>query len=739
MQNKPLNTFSESDSGRNLRIAPDEQPVLRIVGVLLIVTLPLIAIGARLVRVQTDLTDDIVAEFEKTTESFEVIPSRDGRILGADGQVLAHDIRRFHIKVHYRWLEEPADESWVRRQALKDLSRKARRDTELVERRIQEFLDQRDRFWQRLTELNRLDPLEVTYRRSQVQKRIERILESVERRRKERRVERLQSLEHAGDGESEWWRKAWKQVRHELTTSPERSGDEPIVIQEELDYHRLLTEVSFDVAMHIETHPELFPGASIERATERHYPLADLAAHAVGVRTPLRSDELQELSEDVQGELKSGDRIGRSGIEKQYDKVLRGRPGLRRIERNRAGEIVETEVVREPETGKDVYVALNLELQRSTESLLDEKIAQTESTLNAHAGASAVVVDVRTGDVVTLANAPRYDLNLMLHADPVQWKSIVDDQRQPLFPRATRMALPPGSVFKTISSLAVLHSGVIDPDEPFFCQGYLHNPSRYRCYTFRHYGHGHGDLKLLDAITRSCNVYFYHAAEQIGPQPFIDWAGRIGIGTRTGIDLPGEGRGNLPTPDQKDREGRQLAWYKGDSLGLAIGQSRLTTTPLQIARAMAALANGGYLVTPRVVSRSTVGQPTMTSLDDRAESVPKRPIEMVDVELLDRIREGMERVVNHPSGTGYKSVRLSDVKIAGKTGTAEVGGGRSDHAWFAGYVPADEPRYAFAIVIEHGGSGGRTAGPVARAVVERMIELEMLPRTGQLSSGRLAN
>jgi len=368
MHNKPINSLAESESRGHLRLAPDEQPIIRLLGVLVLVTLPLGAIGARLVSVQTELTDEIVAEFHKTTESFEPIPSRDGRILGSDGQVLAHDIRRFHVKVHYRWLEDPPDEMWVKRQALRELSAKARRDPVVVERRVAEFLRQREKFWERLTKLTGLDPLEVTYRRQTVQTRIERIIRSVEANRDQRAVENLQELSRANEPHSHWWQRVWKQVRHELVTSPDRRGNEPIIIREELDYHRLLNDVSFDVAMHIETHPELYPGASIERATERQYPLDDLAAHAVGVRTPLRHEETDQLQQDGVGGLQAGDRVGRSGLEKQYNHVLRGRPGLRRVVRDRAGEIIETQVIEEPDTGEDPGHARELVARGGDES-----------------------------------------------------------------------------------------------------------------------------------------------------------------------------------------------------------------------------------------------------------------------------------------------------------------------------------------------------------------------------------
>jgi penicillin-binding protein 2 len=286
------------------------------------------------------------------------------------------------------------------------------------------------------------------------------------------------------------------------------------------------------------------------------------------------------------------------------------------------------------------------------------------------------------------------------------------------------MALPPGSVFKTLAAVAAIESGKIDPDAHHHCQGYLDRPDRHRCYIYRHYGVGHGDLNLSDALCRSCNVYFFQAARTIGPGPLVAWADRFGFGHPTGIDLPGEHTGHLPTPSGRTSQ----RWYPGDTLGLAIGQSRLTTTPLQIARIMAVVANDGYLVTPHVVRSITSNDPSQNNgAFQETPPHPRRRLAGLHDGTLHRIREGLAKVVSHPRGTGYKRVRLDAVAIAGKTGTAEVGGGKPDHAWFAGYVPADRPRIAFAVVLENAGSGGQAAGPVARRFIESLLELGLIP------------
>ena len=312
----------------------------------------------------------------------------------------------------------------------------------------------------------------------------------------------------------------------------------------------------------------------------------------------------------------------------------------------------------------------------------------------------------------------------------------MSDPRSPFLSRATQMALPPGSVFKVISAVASIESGKMPPHETFYCQGYLDSTDKHRCLPFRHYGVGHGEVTLADALCRSCNVYFYTAARRMGPQTLVDWARRFGIGQKTGVDLPSESAGYLPAPDLPLAPGeRRPAWRPGDTLDLAIGQSKLLVTPLQIVRAMAAVANGGNLVTPHLAAESG------PSLMDSSSSIRSSPsnlqpssIEGLHEETLDNIREGLRMVVHHPRGTGYKTVRMKEVTIAGKTGTAETNG--IDHAWFAGYVPAEQPRIAFVVVLQNGGGGGAAAGPVAHEFVKKLVDLGLVTKVPHLVSER---
>lgn len=740
MLNRVTNVFAEADRRADAGIRPwrvDGHPEARLTWLTVLFVLPLVLVGARLIHLQTALPGQFVDPPERTTESIEPIPSRDGRILSSDGRVLAYDVERFDVHAHYRWLEEPADPAWLRGRALSRLGRADRRQRDRIEAEEKHVLAERQEMWTRLARLLDMSSAEIDDRRTGIQQRIERIVNRVERRRSDRLSDDdPQRARYRVTDDDPWWWVAWKTLLLTLTTPPRRGDADPIVIEEELAHHELVQDVPRAVAAEIEAHPELYPGMRVRVTTRRVYPEGELAAHVIGSRLAIDTDELQRREKLFPAgdplDYRTGDRIGKTGVEHSYDRYLRGVPGERRIVKNSRGEILESQILREPRVGRDVVLTLNVPLQERMERVLDDAIGSTsagtgavdDTAASTAAGGAIVAMDVYSGEVLVAASAPRFNLNLLVDPDPEEWRRAAADTRRPFFARATQMTLPPGSVFKTLTSVALLESGRFDPDAKIFCQGFLDNPNRYRCYIYRHYGVGHGEMDLTDAIARSCNVYFFTAARKVGPRPIVEWARRFGFGRPTGIDLAGEPGGNLPVPPGIDSS-PQHTWYPGDTLGLAIGQSRLTATPLQIARMMAAVANGGDLVTPHVVRDFGPSFDGRESLPPPAHRKPRR-IEGLSDGALSRLREGLEKVVSNPHGTGYKRVRLKQIAIAGKTGTAEVAGGKNDHAWFAGYVPAEEPRFAFAVVLEHGGSGGAAAGPAAKQLVEAMLELGVL-------------
>ena len=716
--------------------ALEGRPALRIVALFAVILLALCAIAARLAYVETQLDETIAREFEREIERWEPIPSHDGRIIAADGEVLAEDQRLFGLKVHYRWLEEPPDPAWLKAQALARLDRTERRDAQRIAGEQARILQSRRDLWDHLARTAKVDPKSLTARRRKIQRQVERIYDLVEKR----QIERHSDITISNPAETNTvapgiWTQAWQALVGALTTPPVREATEPVVVREQLDYHLVIPEVSVETAVDVEAHPELYPGTRVSISTRRIYPQGSLAPHLVGYRTPIDDNDLHERKRQFPHgdplDYQPGDRRGRIGLERYYERQLRGLRGLRKLVFDRRGELLRSEEVRAAHYGEDLVLSLSLPLQRDAEQLLDdclghENLDETNGKpLPIPPGGAIVAIDVRTGAVLAAASAPRFDLGLFTDHDNTAWQAALADVRKPLFHRASEMALPPGSVFKVLSAIAFIESGKVDPLREFHCQGYLDDPDRNRCLIFRNFGASHGDINLIDALARSCNVYFFSAARRCGAAPLCEWGSRFGFGRPTGIDLPGERSGNLPQlASVEAQQGRSTRKNRANdnALQLAIGQAKLTTTPLQIARFMATVGNGGRLVTPRLVDSAgpaligdgSKGDYVSTELDSR-------PIPELSPRTLEWVRMGLAQVVADRHGTGYKTVRLSEITIAGKTGTAEPGGGKPDHAWFAGYVPAERPKIAFVVVLENAGSGGHAAGPVARKLVQSML------------------
>jgi penicillin-binding protein 2 len=278
------------------------------------------------------------------------------------------------------------------------------------------------------------------------------------------------------------------------------------------------------------------------------------------------------------------------------------------------------------------------------------------------------------------------------------------------------MAIPPGSVVKPLVALALVDNKVLNPSAEFRCQGYWEDPDRLRCQIFKQHGIGHNDITLADALAQSCNVYFFHHVARLGSEPMADWLAQWGFGQRTGIELPDEAAGTAPDAATLANLGqRQLA---------AIGQGKLTATPLQIARAFAALANGGNLLAPKLV-RPDVDQTNSRSALGRESEVSSEASIEFSQQARAAVEEGLRRSVNDPMGTAYESARVTWATLAGKTGTAETGSA-GDHSWFAGYLPAEAPRFVVVVAIEHGGSSALAAA-LARNVLQHMRELGYFP------------
>jgi penicillin-binding protein 2 len=666
-----------------------------------------------------------------------VLPAARGRILARDGSVLARDESIRALAVEYRWLQDPPDERWLRNMVRLRLRKNDRKNAEkfAAERAI--VTAERAELTQRLAKLCGLAPGQWAARTRKIQSRVERISRSINDGRTPENVR----PEKADD--------SWAiRVRRLLLDDPPPPRK---IAKEELRPHVMVEDVSPAVVSEIEDNASRYPGAKIIELTRRTYPQGTLAAHVLG-HLGLREDK------DAMERGRAGwggsctatpgaavqlppqplaERVGRMGVERQYEAVLEARPGAAVEQHDRSGHLVTTYHRLEPTAGQDVELTIDVALQRTAEELLRsaverrsladksaDKRGQNSFSLNNSSdpfllgGGAIVAMDVRTGAVLAAASAPAFDPNSFARGSSEGIDAIMSDRSKPLFDRVSRMAIPPGSTFKTLTAVALLESATVGPQTSFSCQGYLHQADRQRCELYVRQGIGHGEVTLLDALAQSCNVYFFHFAELMGPRPLIDWAGRFGFGHPTGVDLPGEAAGMVPCPENiRDLEGH--SWRTTDTHSMSVGQSSLTVTPLQMVRMMAAVANGGRLVMPHVAKEGS-GSSVRGSGKDGQAFVTLSP------HTLETVREGLRRVVADPKGTAYATVYIESLPIAGKTGTAETGGDQASHAWFAGYAPADEPKVAFVVVLEHAGEAATAAGPVAKRLVLRMEQLGLL-------------
>lgn len=446
-------------------------------------------------------------------------------------------------------------------------------------------------------------------------------------------------------------------------------------------------DVDFATVARIEENRFRLPGVLVRVDPVRNYPYGARFCHALGHLGEVSDEELRRDTT-----YRRLDYVGRAGIEAQYERTLRGRDGLRYAEVDATGREIRPLSEKRPEPavpGKDIYVTL------------DDRLQELACRLTADYDRAAVVgLDIATGGVLCLVSQPGFDPNLFLSPISTEnWASLTSNPSKPFFERATASCYPPGSTFKPLVALAALARGVLTPQsllEP--CTGsYRYGNRVFKCWSV------HGQLNLVNAIAQSCNCYFYQVGLRLGLDSLAAWARRLGMGVCTGIDLPGERAGNIPTRQWLDRRYGTGGWTSGVLLNLSIGQGEILATPLQMAQLYAALANDGVYYTPHVVAR--------TESAGRVVSVhvPQRHAVPIDRTLLAQVKQGLTRVVEH--GTG-QAARLHEIEIAGKTGTAQ-NPPRPDHAWFVGYAPADSPQVVFAVLVENAGHGGAVAAPIA--------------------------
>ncbi len=746
MLNSLQNTVFDADETASSELI-SYQSTLRLYAIGLFFVAAVILIMARVYWVQTQLTGEYLAALQVTSSEDELLAARDGRIL-ADSIVLASDVDVYSLEVHYRWLQNVIDSEWLRLQVRQRLSREERRDKSLVLQVEDQIRKEREALRDSLASATGTPLSELTARFSKIEERVQRVSDAVNRRQQN---PVLAEIDEESDKDAGLLLSIATAVRTALTTPPTRTAENRIVVREEETWHQVLDDVGFDVAAVINEHPEKFPGVRVTQNSRRTYPENSLAAHVVGVRTNVRD---ADLSDDSSKDLTLADltdnnaQVGRSGVERSYDHRLFGVSGIRRTIRDRRQRVISSEIIRHPVSGRDVALTLDSRLQQLSEQLLAESLGDaprlllpsaqnsedpTVDTAAADsqptpAGGCILVMEADSGRLMAAASAPTFDLSMFVDGSRDMWKAVNSDTRRPFVPRFTGMALPPGSTFKIVTAIAALESGVITPESPFECRGYLTNPDEHRCMVYRLFGATHGSVNLRTAMAQSCNVFFFDAARRMNIEPLVHWSNQLEFGRLTGVDLPYERSGSVPSAGSSSAAastGSAQRRFEREALGLSIGQSRLTVTPIQMARLLAFVANGGWLVTPHVVSDDGTARRT-SDIDHSPYRVTRHRVPGIKTETLTAVRASLEAVVEEPAGTGFKTVRLPGITIAGKTGTAETAHGKPDHAWFTGYFPAEKPQYVIVVILEHGGSGSKAAGPIAREVVRSMADRKML-------------
>lgn len=450
-------------------------------------------------------------------------------------------------------------------------------------------------------------------------------------------------------------------------------------------------------------------GTEIEMGEVRSYPFSEVMAHILGYVGAVSTKDLNKNDPELKI---PGFRVGKIGIEKQYDNKLRGAAGNVQLEVNAHGRIVRELSREEPTPGQDVTLTLDMGLQQ----FVKKRISEEESV-------AAVVMDIHNGSIYALASHPSYDPNLFTYGiSQEDWNTLNTDEHTPLLNKAVDGVYSPGSTFKIITALSALEADLTDPEDTVFCPGHMDlGNHRFHCWKRG----GHGTVNLKSALAGSCDVYFYEMGRRTGIDKIHAMAKRFGLGQKSGIDLPHERAGRIPNRAWK-LSTYGSPWQQGETLIAAIGQGDVLATPLQLAVVAARVANGGFAIKPRLVAK--VGNKELPLPDFAPMGLKPQNLQT--------LREAMAAVVMQPIGTAYSArVKEPGYELAGKTGTAQVrrislterAGGViknenlpwkfRDHALFTGFAPAANPQYAVAVVVEHGGSGAHVAVPIARDII----------------------
>jgi len=468
-------------------------------------------------------------------------------------------------------------------------------------------------------------------------------------------------------------------------------------------------------------------GAKVTPILTRVYPMGEVGAHAIGYVGRINENEVKNFDDAQEAQYEGTQFMGKTGIEKYYENQLHGKVGYQEVEANVSGQIIRTIKQVDPVAGDNLYLNLDIVLQKKAEELFNPQLVDKNTSLEQEKGA-LVAIDPATGGVLALVSSPGYDPNLFVKGvDSETYQELNDEDERPLYNRAITGLYPPGSTIKPLVGLAGLEEEIRHPSDETYCPGWYtigDNPHKYR--DWKHEGHGHTNLR--SAIEESCDVYFYDLANDLGIDRLSKFLRQFGLGGKTGIDMMGEVGGLVPTRAWK-RKRHNTPWYPGETLIAGIGQGYMLTTPLQLAVATATLSMKGESHLPRMVFMQ---ESKVNNLTKTLSSKPSSRVDTKHPEYWDYIISAMEAVVTGGGGTANKLSDDLKYRLAGKTGTAQVVQIKQnqrydatllekelhDHALFVAFAPIEEPKIAVAVIVENGGSGGRTAAPYAKKLID---------------------
>lgn len=480
----------------------------------------------------------------------------------------------------------------------------------------------------------------------------------------------------------------------------------------------LRANLSLEEVARLEINRHELRGVEVTAGLTRNYPLGATTAHVIGYVGGITEEDLRRVNPRAYQGLAQ---IGKTGIERSHEELLRGFPGAKIIEANALGRPLREIDHRPGESGLHLHLSLDAKVQQVAEEALGE--------LNG----AVVALDPRNGEVIALVSKPGFEPHRFVEGiDGPSYRALLNDRSRPLFNRALQGQYPPGSTIKAAMALAALEHGTMDPHQREFCAGGMQLPGssrQFRCWRRR----GHGWMDMVAGVMHSCDVYFYQLAIGLGIDRMHDSMRHFGLGAPTGIDLPLESAGIMPSREWKRRT-RNEAWFPGETLITGIGQGYTLTTPLQLAQMAARIAMRGGGYQPHLLRET---QHAITGERTPVKPTPLPPIKLRNNQHWQRVVQAMIDTAHQPGGTAYRIGQSAPYLIAGKTGTAQVAAlsqedkvARAledtpfhlrDHALFIAFAPADDPRIAIAVIAEHAGSGGAVAAPIARKVMDQYL------------------